>query len=553
MNLVNCSFVRNKVTYFGGGAIYAWKSELDLITTSFLLNVAPYGGAVAIYQNTTLTTKDTIFDGNEGQAGGPILIEDNCMFSSSSSLTIQNNNGGIMFVARSRVLFKGNQTFHKNIGSLAISHCTVHFQGRTEIFGNSQYVDVKIIEIPRYVTYSHTSVSIYASTASFEGQLIISNNAMGAVGCIESTIEFIGRIILTNNSAVPITSGGHTSRGGGVAAYQCFLRNHGNISMINNTAVYGGGLYASTSICHVYSSEISFHSNSAAAGAGMYFDFNSKLIFHHQKQESEENRLILMKFTKNKAMSTGGAIHINDKSYFGVCNYGNSLVTTPEYECFIQGASLEYDANKTIIFEDNTATSGSSIYGGLLNRCYITGTRDSNGMALFKAISYTMNESHHSINSGPTRLCICSIDTVNCSSNEVYLSVFKGETITLNMTAIDQNGNGLEARVISNLRASESSGISGVKPGQLLQTFSSKCSPLTYNVYSTGNTELIQVYPEGPCIDRGVSLFAIQLTFKPCPRGFQERNGSCQCHTNLQGSTCNIDTRTHILGACGRP
>lgn len=544
LNLVNCSFVRNEATYFSGGGIYAWKSGLLVInTTSFLFNSAPYGGALAIYQNTTLKATDTIFDGNKGKAGGPIFIEDNCIFLSLSNLIIQNNHGGVMFIARSHVLFKGNQKIRDNIGSLAISGCTVHFEGRTELLGNSQYVDDKSIAIPRYVTYPYTAVSIYTSTAFFKGQFIIANNIMGAIGCIESTIQFIGKIIITNNSAVPSTPIEHTSRGGGVAAYQCFVQYHGNISMTNNTAVYGGGMYASTSICHVYLSDISFYSNSATMGAGIYFDFNSKLIFHHQKKESEESSNTVMKFTGNKAVSTGGAIYVNDKSYFGVCDYGNSLVTTPEYECFIQHINLDSAAKKIILFENNMAISGSSIYGGLLDRCHMTGSQCSNGMALFKAISYTVNESHHSINSGPTRLCICSIDTVNCSINEIYLSVFKGETITLNMTAVDQFGNGLEARVISNLSSPTSGGLSGVKPGQLLQTLSSNCSPLKYNVYSTGNTEQIQVYPEGPCIDRGVSLFTIQLSFKPCPRGFQEHNGSCECHRSLHGSTCNIDTR----------
>ena len=549
VKLKKCSVVGNKAWTSGGGGMYLYNNTMAHIQeTSFVSNVAIYGGALAAYQNSTVESRNMVLDKNSGYAGGPIFMEDNCTFKTSSNLTVQHNLGGIMFIARSYIFFMGHQLFHGNTGSIALSSSEVRIEGTTEISSNSRHRDIpdNRTKLPAYVTYPYTTISLYSSNVYMKGRIEILNNAMGGLGCFESTIEFKGYVILANNSAVPSRQS-RVSKGGGIAAYQCVLKYYGTMNVKNNSAIYGGGIYTSSTINQFYSPITDYHYNHAEMGGAMYMDFNSKLIFNHQKASVEDNPKPQLVFIGNEAINLGGAIFVSDESYFGVCNRSNDNIGNPEHECFIQYTDLESDMHSltTIIkFDNNNATSGSSLYGGLLSRCTLTGNQYLNGMTFFKTITSTDNElTNPIIMSKPMQLCICSDNGVNCSTTNITLEVFKGETIELNLTTIDQVGTSLEADIYGSL-SPEGSNVSRVNPGQLLQTLPKYCSLLKYNVHSIQAMEYIQLHPDGPCINEGISKFTVYLNFKPCPHGFQERNSTCKCHESLRHSTCNIDTQS---------
>jgi len=537
VNLTSCYINGNKATNTGGGGVYVESNgKLQCQDTKFLSNYAPYGGALAAYKNSNVVIIRAVFDSNTGLAGGPIFIEDNCTFYTKSNLTIQNNLGGIMFLARSRVFFLGYQLFHHNEGSLSLSSCSVSIEGITDILHNCHYTgnssDYDYVPIPAYVTYPYNAMSIYSSVVNVQGQLSISNNAMGGIGCIEGTMEFKGSVTLMNNLAISASTPHGLPKGGGIVAYQCILHYYGFVYVVNNSAIYGGGIYASTTN-QFYHSDVLFNSNTAKDGGALYLDLNSKLILEDQSDNHHQ-----LKFNGNRARHNGGGMFVNDRSYFGVCSRDHDS-SNPEYECFIQHTGIS--TLKTISFSNNTAASGRNLYGGLLNRCTLISEPQTTGMAFFKKIS---SFSDNSVTSGAMQLCICFDLELNCSITSVTMAVFKGQTVELNMTAIDQASESLETTVSAIMSESEvASEISGVGPGQLLQRLP-YCSLVRYNVHSTRFTEHLQLYPDGPCLDNGVSTFTIHLNFKPCPNGFQELNGTCKCHHALVGNTCDIDTGT---------
>ena len=536
VTLINCSITRNKASHAGGGGVHVLNNgKLQCQDTQFLSNYGFRGGAIAAYQDSTIVTINAVFDGNTGLAGGPIFMEDNCTFYAQSNTTIQHNLGGIMFIARSSVFFLGYQHFHHNKGSFSLSSCSVHIEGIMVISQNWHYMGNFSIEVPTYVTYPYSAMSIHTSVVNVLGHLNISNNAMGGIVCIEGTIEFRGPVTIVNNSAISIQNG--FSKGGGIIAYQCILHYHGDVEITDNSATYGGGVYASTTINQFHCSDISLYSNTAQDGGALYLDLNSKLILENQCERHPQ-----LKFNGNRASHNGGAILINDRSYFGVCSR-NQDVTSPEYECFIQNTGV-VNAFKTISFTNNTAGgSGSNLYGGLLNRCTLTTDPQTTGMTYFKEISSFPDVLDSSVTSEAMQLCICSDLELNCSVTGVTMTVFKGQTIELNMTSVDQASQSVEAKVSAILTTSVSD-INGVDPGQLLQQLPQHCSLLKYNVHSAHDTEHLRIYPEGPCLDNGVSTFTIHLNFKPCPNGFQELNGTCKCHQSLTGNDCDIDTQT---------
>ena len=114
----------------------------------------------------------------------------------------------------------------------------------------------------------------------------------------------------------------------------------------------------------------------------------------------------------------GGAVYVNDDTNSGTCASDPCLRT----ECFFQVLALYskilYDRGinqlNFMYFSNNSADiSGSTLYGGLLDRCAVSqfaefevdnngGGGDREGIAYFKDVSTIANVS---ISSGPVRVC----------------------------------------------------------------------------------------------------------------------------------------------------
>ncbi len=60
-----------------------------------------------------------------------------------------------------------------------------------------------------------------------------------------------------------------------------------------------------------------------------------------------------------------------------------------------------------------------------------------------------------------------------------------------------------------------------------------ECTTLTYNIYSSSDTEQVILYPECPCHDNGLASVVIDVTLEPCPTAFDLSDEQCICEERL--------------------
>lgn len=278
----------------------------------------------------------------------------------------------------------------------------------------------------------------------------------------------------------------------------------------------------------------------------------------------------------------GGAMYVNDYTNPGTCSsttierryaYGNS-------ECFIQvlaPTSLSWQAGPlytttVISIQNYAAVSGSALYGGLLDRCVVNPFTEvylkysknfdspiSNKLSI-DGVSYLRNVTYtdlveEAISSRPLQVCFCINSAKNCSYRQpLYVQVKKGETFTVQLTAVDQAGHSISDAVIqTHLSYKNSTG--SLAEGQLTQQIHKVCTDLTFNIYSYNSSEELTLYAaNGPCKDAELSTRKVNVHFLPCtcPTGFQpsdvdERNCVCECHKDLsQYVKCNATTESFV-------
>ena len=112
------------------------------------------------------------------------------------------------------------------------------------------------------------------------------------------------------------------------------------------------------------------------------------------------------------------------------------------------------------------------------------------------------------------------------------MAVKKGHTFSISVAIVDQVGHILRnGTVISSFWPIK--GRQNLKEGQRNQPVQNRCETLQYNVYSHFHKTTMQLCPDGPCANRGISKRSINITFMPChcPIGFEciLLNDTCDC------------------------
>ena len=179
-------------------------------------------------------------------------------------------------------------------------------------------------------------------------------------------------------------------------------------------------------------------------------------------------------FTGNSA-DYGGAVYVNDDTNSGTCASGPNLRT----ECFFQALALysrflhDRSINPRLLnfmyFSNNSADiSGSTLYGGLLDRCAVSqfaefdvdnnrGGGNREGIAYFKNVSTIANVS---ISSGPVQVCFCTISSSmhDCTDQDCKFNkeVKKCKAFTMSLVAVDQVGQPVNATIQASLSSAES-------------------------------------------------------------------------------------------------
>ncbi len=291
-------------------------------------------------------------------------------------------------------------------------------------------------------------------------------------------------------------------------------------------------------------SYVNIDSNTAnASGGGVYLQRSSKLYL----LKNYARRVMLM--INNNSAQYGGGIFVADETQRSACGGGateTDATRTISADCFIQTIKLNpWDPENVQYFHtfmtNNVATmSGADIYGGLLDRCTVSQNAEyRNGKGLDYINNTIKSSTELSISSKPVQVMFCNY------SQSDYIPTKKGHTFKINIMAVDQVGNPMNATIRSSVITE--SGVGRLKEGQAEQRVGNECTELEYNLFSQDSSAQVELYADGPCINLGISKQLINISFQPCtcPIGLKPIQSDIECKCD-----CDPDLQQYQITNC---
>ena len=543
----NSTFSNNTAEY-GGVMGTSGDSSFTIINSTFSNNTAAFGGVMYTSFGSSFTISTTVFVNNKANDSGGVfwcycgtLNVENSNFSLNA---VPNQGGGVIFILQCSTHIT-NSRFDENNGSLYTFNSNLTFSGHLT-FENSME---PVIAGNGVTSQEGGAITSFQSTVIFTRESVVhfSNNRAsdgGALLATESTITIYGETTIANNMA--------NSSGGGISLKQSHLEIKGMCQFVNNVAVRGGGIHASSSTIAVYQPGTLFiTNNSAELGGGLNLEVNPKLYI--LKNREEYNKVsYFMTFTGNYA-NYGGALYVSDDTNSGACS--------ADIECLIQTLALHqtsssYLITENILFSKNTASEqGPNLFGGLLDRCIPSPFAEvyQKQRIHYSGATYLGNISNidiDSISSQPDRVCFCNREhEPDCSYQPPTIRVQKGKAFNVSLVAVDQVNHTVDANITVSLSSSDG----GFDEGQQIQSVVRNCTNLTFNVFSPHDFETLNLYSDGPCGSATLSTSHMTIEFIECtcPVGFKPLSNNqsstkceCLCDSALSPhiTECNITT-----------
>ena len=577
-----------------GGVMYSKSSIIAIDSASECDgNTARFDGGVLFSQNSTITIEAestaTRYNGNTSinYVGAAMIMH------MSDCLQIVNNIAeyAVIYLSDSELDVKhsGNLLLSNNMGSLLAFNSNITFMGYIVFVNNHPQQPISTSS----TLLEGGALTLFQSNAYFNGKSIFLHNYAkdgGGLLSAESRVYVKGDVIIAHNIAI--------RNGGGVylSNSELICLQESTFLLNNNTAGHkGGGLHAVSSTIKVTSAysqnytkkyrytgtRLNFTKNVAEMGGGLSLEANAKLYIlkYNLVTLTDSYSVNTTVFTANRAYSHGGAMYVDDNTNSGKCS------SSSKTECFLQvlavytGQRNSYLTAQTIYFSHNQANiSGSTLYGGLLDRCTVSQFAEfryidreyfkAGGVSYFENISIPMYIKHYiiddfiegekklsiatnlSVSSGPVQVCLCINNEHNCS-HQAHIEVKKGEVFNVSLVAVNQ----VKQPVIATIHASLLFPQSGLSEGQLTSEIQGECTNLTFNVVSRCKHENLILYAlDGPCKDADLSRRVIEIDFRPCscPTGFQisgkiEINCTCDCHNNISQYVEHCDSNTGTI------
>ena len=554
-----------------GSAILAEsESHIHIISTSFSNSTtyeAQFSSPPALIQLSggTLTIEKSNITHNMGKK---IIYARECVINISSS-SLDNNSGkhcilclvkskvyltdtkisencgdfSIIYLLKTGTNLTGKITFSNNNGAFLIMNSRVVFLGMT-LFENCTQTynisDKSRLKVQGTLTAIQSTIQI-SGNATFRDNYSTGSGA--AIYASECKVSIYKYLLVNKNEA--------KNSGGGAFLYLTNLVCHGNCTFSDNRAYSkGGGIHAvatvitlsnSTQEIHFGSISLNFIDNRATKyGGGLYYEVSSKLSCIVDGVNKYK-----IAFTGNTAGTNGGAIFVNDATYSGTCNSTSPYLHWTRTECFFHilynDVSIRRNEKKhSITFANNTAVSGSVLYGGLLDRCTVSPMADIYNKSIYSRVNNILNgfDYLHKESKGNLAIDDIASDVVrirccpeNCTQKPT-LYVLKGEIFNVAVVAYDQVNHTINTTVRSSLLEENTLG-----EGQQLQRINGNCTNLTYKITSPHDSvDLVLYADQSPCKDKGLSPYSINIKFDTCSCqiGFlrSEATDKCECHVD---------------------
>ena len=565
------------------GSVVLSDNSSIVITTSEFDNNTEIGfslldqGIILGSVETTIVINDSNFTNNNS----PVIVALSSRIEHYNSLLVMNNsadNGfAIIHLYNSEFIGhrSGNAMISYNLRSLVAFNSNITFMGNVTFLNNRQ---PQITTMNNYFQEGGAA-TLVQTTAHLDGMSSFDHNHAengGAIFSIESKFYVKGNVFVAYNIA--------NKNGGGIYLIDSELNCLDNsiFTLVNNTAEHkGGGIHAissSVKITSVLPSSplLGFINNTAERGGGLSLEANARIAtvkylystYGPFSYPSYQQSYTII-FLANSA-NYGGAVYVEDDTNSGTC------ASDPKTECFFQVLayveglySLESMREhqrvyilyilkpQSLYFSENNAISGSTLYGGLLDRCAVSQFAEvrikyeeyyaegGDGVTYLNNVS-TITDIL-SVSSQPVKVCLCTDNEHNCT-HQRHIEVTKGETFTVSLASLDQISHPVSGLIHTSLRFAGSA----VASGQATRQIPAKCTNLTFNIISSHSFEELTLYAlDGPCRDVDLSKVSLNVSFLPCscPIGLQiqgtnKTNCTCECHRQINQYVEECDSNT---------
>lgn len=574
-------FYHNGRNYTSGGVVYIERSSVVIYNCEFLNNsVRSFGGVISMLQG-SISIDSCHFHNNHGYQGGVLYAHQHCSITINNSTFTGNSvdkvdegnfraYAGIMIMlfvnlTANNTLFSNNKAFnHGGVVYAAIANM---------IFDSCQFIENQSGQDGGVMYLTWGEITFLRENTMLDNLATGNGGAVFVSGnCIVNIYDRLG---VMNNMA--------NESGGGFYLYRSMMVSQLNSTLTltdNRAAENGGGVFAMISILRILSNRdssietsVNFTNNTSQMGGGIYLALTSQLYI--VKSGNNYTRTVYSVYFTGNSANYGGAVYVADETNSQQCasvSYMNQRVDT---ECFLQVISPLSIAQQTynyisIEFAKNTANiSGSTLYGGLLDRCTLNLKAEISlnnvliknhtggpviGSDFFNNVSDKDVIDRHAISSNPVSICFCNTDdpaTHNCAIKSHSINVMKGQMFNVSVVAVDHiNQTISKISIYASLRYADS----GMGEGQMIQTTTESCTTLNFNIYSKNSTESLILYPEGPCKNATRSQKTINIAFLKCrcsigfsPNVSMTSSCSCVCDPKLQQYIINCNTSTHSL------
>ena len=361
-----------------GGAIYVSSGSVSSINDQYKLNDgANWGGAIYVACGNIFSTSDHYIN-NRAEHGGAIYL-DSGNISSIGDHYINNSadhTGGAIFMGSgSGNMF--NDSFKQN--TAVIDGAIIHKTGGTLEIGQSNvtdnyaynkgalYLDNVTLVINEGVNFINNRGSLYISSTKvqFNGATALINNSGDFGGAITAIQQ--SQLIFNTTSSVSICNNKATY-GGGIYLAQSSLHAYHPFKLADNKATYGGGIYLAQSSLHAYHPFKLADNRATEYGGGIYasrseIDFTSE---HTETLEIINNTALSggalcaiasnihiskthVDFNSNRAVTDGGAMYLGQNSRISL------LKNEPDY-------MVDDNLNVRLDFTNNSAKKGGAIF-----------------------------------------------------------------------------------------------------------------------------------------------------------------------------------------------
>ena len=378
----NDYYMNNSAAYFGG-AIVVISGNFASRNDHYINNSAEYAGGVLYMESGNIISRSDHYISNSALYGGGGAIYD----IDSSSCNLCNSNftmntadvgaviykvGGILEIRQTNI----TNNFASKRGTLYLNGVTLMIAEGVNIINNrgSLYVSSTRVQINGAVVFMNNLGDFGGAITASQSQIIFNTASMvtirnnkaiygGGIYLAQSNLYVYHPFELTDNKASEYGGGIYASR----SEIEFTSEETQILEITNNTAVNGGALCAIASNIQIFKTSIDFNSNTAIANGGaMYLGQNSKIYLLKNEPDyvRDDNLHVRLNFTSNCA-ENGGAIFVADNTNDGVlCQGANTEIN--QAECFIQTLStysVVTSANFTFIntfFTNNTAYQSGS-------------------------------------------------------------------------------------------------------------------------------------------------------------------------------------------------